>query len=57
MITRVEVKYKGFNTELDEVIRNALEDAGLRWYGQGYAFSSDTRDMCFDYEDGKEGAK
>ena len=50
MTIRVEIKYKGFDTELDKVIRDALDGVGLKWYGQGYAFSSDTRDMCFDYE-------
>ena len=34
--------------EVDVKIAKVAEEAGMSWYAQGYDFTRDKRDVCFD---------
>ena len=46
---RIKIIYNGkMNTKLDKEITGAIESIGGKWYAQGYDFTKDERDICFD---------
>lgn len=47
---RISVKYDGYDVELDKKIKEFCEGLGFEWYGQGYDFIQDRRDIAFDKE-------
>ena len=52
---RLTVRYDGSNFELGEKIKELLEESlGAVWYGQGYNFETDERDIAFDLPDEEE---
>ena len=38
------------DTELDEKIISFIESLGYEWYGQGYTFDKNEREIVFDLE-------
>ena len=47
---KIKVTYNGnLDKELDSEIRSAIEGIGGEWYAQGFDFTTNIRDICFDY--------
>jgi len=44
---RIKVEYKGFDPELDQRIRDAIESIGYEWYAQGTTIETGIRDLAF----------
>jgi len=48
---KFKVIYDGqLDEDVDDLIRNTLEGIGAKWYAQGYNFTTNERDICFDLE-------
>ena len=48
---RIKVVYDGpFDKEVDKAIMDCMEGIGAEWYAQGYDFTKNERDICFDLE-------
>lgn len=44
----VQIRYRGFDSELDNEIINALSKVqGLTWHASGYTFENDIRDHSY----------
>uniref|UniRef100_A0A6H1ZRP2 Uncharacterized protein n=1 Tax=viral metagenome TaxID=1070528 RepID=A0A6H1ZRP2_9ZZZZ len=47
---RIKVEYNGKPSEaMDWMIYDAMKGVGCKWYAQGYDYTADIRDICFDY--------
>ncbi len=46
----VKVSYEGFDKDLDELITQAMLDAGLQWLSQDFDYLTKQREVCFEYK-------